>query len=61
MYVSSLCREGAQIVQEYTQAGGVRPFGISLLIAGYDDEGPHLYQIDPSGAYYEWKATAVGK
>ena len=32
--------------------GGVRPFGVSLLTAGYDDEGPHLYQIDPSGAYY---------
>ena len=28
-------------------ARGVRPFGVSLLAAGYDDEGPHLYQIDP--------------
>jgi len=59
--VSNLCRETAQIVQEFTQSGGVRPFGVSLLTAGYDDEGPHLYQIDPSGAYYEWKATAIGK
>lgn len=33
-------------------SGGVRPFGVSVLTAGYDDEGPHLYQIDPSGAYY---------
>lgn len=59
--ISSLIRETAQIVQEYTQSGGVRPFGISSLVAGYDDDGPHLYQIDPSGAYYEWKATAIGK
>lgn len=30
-------------------------------MAGYDEEGPHLTQIDPSGAYYNWKATAIGK
>ena len=32
-----------------------------LLVAGYDDEGPSLYQVDPSGAYFGWKATAIGK
>ena len=32
-----------------------------LLMAGYDREGHHLYQIDPSGAYYELKAGAIGK
>ena len=32
-----------------------------MLVAGYDEEGPHLTQIDPSGAYYNWKATAIGK
>jgi len=61
MWVSSLSRETAQVVQEFTQSGGVRPFGVSLLLAGYDDEGPHLYQIDPSGAFYEWKACSIGK
>lgn len=59
--LSSLVRDTAQTVQEYTQSGGVRPFGISSLVAGWDEDGPHLYQIDPSGAYYEWKATAIGK
>lgn len=39
----------------------MRPFGVSLLYAGYDEDGPHLYQIDPSGAYFGWKATAIGK
>ncbi len=39
----------------------MRPFGISVLFAGFDESGPHLYQIDPSGAYYEWKATAIGR
>lgn len=50
--MSTISRETAKVVQEFTQAGGVRPFGVSVLLAGYDEEGPHLYQIDPSGAYY---------
>jgi 20S proteasome alpha/beta subunit len=32
-----------------------------LLIAGWDDEGPQLYQVDPSGSYWAWKASAIGK
>jgi 20S proteasome subunit alpha 2 len=40
---------------------GVRPFGCSCMLAGYDDTGPSLYQIDPSGAYFKWKASALGK
>ena len=40
---------------------GVRPFGVSLLVAGYDAKGPQLYQVDPSGAYWAWKASAIGK
>mmetsp|Transcript_11293 Transcript_11293/g.22019 ORF Transcript_11293/g.22019 Transcript_11293/m.22019 type:complete len:236 (-) Transcript_11293:226-933(-) len=56
-----LTRMTAQIMQEFTQQGGVRPFGVSLLIAGYDDDGPQLYQADPSGAFFGWKATAIGQ
>mmetsp|Transcript_10995 Transcript_10995/g.16190 ORF Transcript_10995/g.16190 Transcript_10995/m.16190 type:complete len:234 (+) Transcript_10995:167-868(+) len=51
----------ATIMQEFTQSGGVRPFGVSLLVGGYDDEGSHLYQVDPSGSYWAWKACAIGK
>ncbi len=41
---------------------GVRPFGVSLLIAGFDSSrGPCLYQVDPSGSYFMWKASAMGK
>ena len=39
----------------------LRGFGISLLLAGYDHNGPQLYQIDPSGSYFAWKASAIGK
>jgi hypothetical protein len=43
------------------ESGGVRPFGVSLLMAGYDENGPQLYQVDPSGSYFAWKASAIGK
>lgn len=40
----------------------MRPFGVSILIAGYDDvSGPALYQVDPTGSYFAWKASAIGK
>lgn len=93
-----LVQDVARVMQEATQSGGVRPYGVSLLIAGWDegilpedeleeqkskDEmvaddgetkkkatgktggilkgGPMLYQVDPSGSYFPWKATAIGK
>ena len=59
--VSQLVRETATTMQEFTQQGGVRPFGVSLLVAGYDESGPSLYQVDPSGSYFAWKASAIGK
>lgn len=56
--VSSLCN----LKQRYTQVGGYRPFGVSLLYAGYDrKEGFQLYQSDPSGNYSGWMATCIGK
>ncbi|UYV70723.1 PSMA7 [Cordylochernes scorpioides] len=52
----------AQLKQKYTQSNGRRPFGISALIAGFDqDASPHLFQTDPSGVYHEWKANATGR
>jgi len=47
--------------QGYTQFGGLRPFGVSFLFAGYDEHhGFQLYHTDPSGNYSGWKATAIG-
>jgi len=47
--------------QAYTQYGGLRPFGVAFLFAGYDvNHGFQLYQSDPSGNYSGWKATVIG-
>ena len=37
-----------------------RPYGVSLLIAGYDEHGPQLFQTDPSGNFMSWTARAIG-
>ena len=59
--VKQLAREVASTMQEFTQSGGVRPFGVSLFLAGFDEEGPQLFEVDPSGSYWAWKASAVGR
>ena len=47
--------------QAYTQYGGLRPFGVAFLFAGYDvHHGVQLFQTDPSGNYSGWRATVIG-
>ena len=59
--VDQLVRSICDAKQSYTQFGGQRPFGTSLLYAGWDRiKGFQLYQSDPSGNYGGWKATAIG-
>ncbi len=48
-------------MQLFTQYGGVRPYGVALLIGGVDENGPQLFEIDPSSTYYGWKAQAIGR
>lgn len=37
-----------------------RPYGVALLIAGVDENGPCVYQTDPSGTMIEYKAKGIG-
>jgi len=62
MAVEQLDIRLCNVKQFYTQIGGKRPFGVSLLYAGWDPQHAfQLYQSDPSGNYGGWKATCIGK
>ncbi len=58
--VNALIKEIADRNQRFTQMAGLRPYGVSLLIAGSDGNA-HLYETDPSGTIREWKAHAIGR
>lgn len=58
--LSRLALSVANKCQISTQRASKRPFGVGLLICGYDEKGPHLFQTCPSGNYYEYLATAIG-
>jgi proteasome alpha subunit len=58
--IETLTKKICDLKQLYTQHAGVRPFGVSLLIAGSDDDGSKLFMTDPSGAYWGFKAQAIG-
>ncbi|VVB97907.1 Proteasome subunit alpha [uncultured archaeon] len=57
--VESITRNICDTMQVYTQYGGIRPFGVSLLIAGYDEK-PRLYEAEPSGAMTGFMADSIG-
>ena len=58
--VETLTKAVTDHIQQYTQVGGARPFGVALIIGGIANGEPRLYETDPSGTPYEWKALAVG-
>lgn len=58
--VEMLVKRVCDYKQQYTQYGGARPFGTSLLMAGVDEMGTHLFETDPSGALVAYKATCIG-
>nr|AAD53404.1 alpha-1 subunit of 20S proteasome [Haloferax volcanii DS2] len=58
--IETLTKEVTDHIQQYTQVGGARPFGVALLIGGVENGTPRLYETDPSGTPYEWKAVSIG-
>jgi proteasome alpha subunit len=58
--VESLTKGITDQIQQYTQTGGARPFGVALIVGGIENGEPRLFETDPSGTPYEWQALAVG-
>mgnify|MGYP000732999708 CR=1 FL=1 len=56
----SIVREIADIKQQFTQYGGARPFGVSMMFAGFNEE-PVLYTTDITGSYLKFRANAIGE
>jgi len=59
--VWNLAKNIGNRMQVLTQYGGLRPYGISLILAGVDKSGPHVIESDPSGTLFEWRAFSIGR
>ncbi len=59
--IDILVKKIGGVVQYFTQYGGARPFGVSLIVAGIDTLGKHIYEIEPSGATTAYKAVSIGQ
>jgi proteasome alpha subunit len=57
----SIVKDIANLKQLCTQSGGLRPFGVSLLIGGIDGTTPKLFETDPTGIFFQYKAAAIGE
>ncbi|OGM02261.1 proteasome endopeptidase complex, archaeal, alpha subunit [Candidatus Woesearchaeota archaeon RBG_13_36_6] len=57
----SIVKDIANLKQLVTQSGGFRPFGVSLLIAGIDEDGPKVFETDPTGIFFQYWACAIGE
>jgi len=60
MKVGRLVAQIGDKSQQKTQRSSKRPYGVGLLVGGYDENGPHLFETCPSGNYFEYKAMAIG-
>ncbi len=59
--VISIVKDICNLKQICTQSGGLRPFGVSILVAGIDETGSKLFETDPTGIFFQYKATVIGE
>ena len=57
----TIVKDICALKQVCTQSGGLRPFGVSLIVAGIDIDGPKVFETDPTGIFFQYKATVIGE
>ncbi|MBD3164737.1 archaeal proteasome endopeptidase complex subunit alpha [Candidatus Woesearchaeota archaeon] len=57
----SVVKDMCNLKQICTQSGGLRPFGVSILVGGIDDSTAKLFETDPTGIYFEYRASVIGE
>ncbi|MBW2966970.1 archaeal proteasome endopeptidase complex subunit alpha [Candidatus Woesearchaeota archaeon] len=57
----SIVKNVCDLKQLCTQSGGLRPFGVSILVAGIDPDGPKLFETDPTGIFFQYNAVVIGE
>jgi proteasome alpha subunit len=56
-----IIKDISNIKQQFSQYGGARPFGVSLMVAGINNQKPELYTSDVTGNYLAYLASAIGE
>lgn len=56
-----IIKEISNIKQQFSQYGGARPFGVSMMIAGINNKKPQLYTSDVTGNYLGYSTNAIGE
>ena len=59
--IITVVKDVCSLQQICTQSGGLRPFGVSLIIGGIDETGPKLFETDPTGIFFQFWATVIGE
>ena len=57
----TVVKDICNLKQVCTQQAGLRPFGVSILVAGIDNGTPKLFETDPTGIFFQYKATVIGE
>jgi len=60
--ILSIVKDICDLKQVCTQSAGLRPFGVSLLVGGVEEDGTvKLFLTEPYGLYFQYKATVIGE
>ena len=58
----TVVKDICDLKQICTQSAGLRPFGVSILVAGVEEDGTaKLFLTEPYGLYFQYQAAVIGE